>query len=304
MLRSCIKLSRMRNIVAASASLAASMIAPLPACGSASYQELLTRPRPTPDHHIAYGSDALQHGDLYLPKGAGTHPVVVLIHGGCWLAELPGLELMDPMIEPLRAHGFAIWNIEYRRLGHDGGGYPGTFLDIANAVDELRTLAPRYGLDLDHVVLVGHSAGGHLAAWAATRSRIAKTSALYSSRPLSIRGVVSLAGILDLEAYRTTGPGACGGPETIDRLVGKREHPYTDTSPPLLLPSGLHQAIISGGTDHIVPPSFGHAYAKRAKAAGDPVDDIEIPGAGHFDLIDPGSPAWTTVDGAIAKVAK
>jgi acetyl esterase/lipase len=294
----------MRSIVAASAGLAASMIVPLPVCGSASYQELLARPRPAPDRHIAYGKDAQQYGDLYLPKESGTHSVVVLIHGGCWLAELPGLELMAPMIEPLRARGFAIWNIEYRRLGHDGGGYPGTFLDIASAIDALRTFAPHYRLDLDRVVLVGHSAGGHLAVWAAARSHIAKTSTLYSSEPLRVRAVVSLAGILDLEAYRTSGPDACGGPETIDRLVGNRDHPYADTSPPHLLPSGVHQAVVSGETDHIVPPSFGRAYAKQAKAAGDPVDDIVVAGAGHFDLIDPRSPAWATVDAAIANVLK
>src|ERR1700710_751429 len=106
------------------AALAASLAVATPATASSSYQELLTRPRPTPDQHIAYGKDALQVGDLYLPKGNGAHPVIVLIHGGCWLAELPGRELMDPMVEPLRARGFAIWNIEYRRLGHHGGGFP------------------------------------------------------------------------------------------------------------------------------------------------------------------------------------
>ncbi len=98
------------------------------ATASSTYQELLTRPRPTPDQHIAYGKDRATGRRSALPKGNGAHPVIVLIHGGCWLAELPGRELMDPMVEPLRARGFAIWNIEYRELGHDDGGYPGTFL--------------------------------------------------------------------------------------------------------------------------------------------------------------------------------
>jgi acetyl esterase/lipase len=282
----------------------AATLAVTPATASSSYQELLTRPRPTPDQHIAYGKGALQVGDLYLPKGNGAHPVIVLIHGGCWLAELPGRELMDPMIEPLRARGFAIWNIEYRRIGHDGGGYPGTFLDTANAVDELRTLAPRYHLDLAHIVTVGHSAGGHLAIWTAARSRIAKTSALYKSDPLPIHAAISLSGILDLEAYRGSGPDSCGGPTTIDGIAGKRPDPYADTSPARLVPSGVHQVIFSGDLDHIVPAPFGHAYAKKAKTAGDRVDDIEIKGAGHFEMIDPKSTAWPTIEDAIVAAAK
>ncbi|HTT96508.1 MAG TPA: alpha/beta hydrolase [Rhizomicrobium sp.] len=286
------------------AAVLAATLSVAPATASSTYQELLTRPRPTPDQQIAYGRDALQIGDLYLPKGNGPHPVIVLIHGGCWLAELPGREMMAPMIEPLRAHGFAIWNIEYRRIGHDGGGYPGTFLDTARAIDELRNLAPRYHLDLTHVVTVGHSAGGHLAIWASARSRIAKTSALYESDPLRIQAAVSLSGILDLESYRGSGPDSCGGPPTIDAITGRHPDPYADTSPARLVPSGVHQVIFSGDLDHIVPAPFGHAYAKKARAAGDRVDDIEIKGAGHFELIDPKSAAWPTIEAAIVAASK
>jgi acetyl esterase/lipase len=288
----------------ACAAFAAMCLAASPALGSASYRELLARPAPKPDAHIAYGSAAQQYGDLYLPKGEGAHPVVVLIHGGCWLGELPGPELMAPMIEPLRAKGFAVWNVDYRRLGQPGGGYPGTFLDAGAAVDELRTLAPRYGLDLGHVAVVGHSAGGHLAAWIAARGRIAASSPLHAANPLAVRGAVSLSGILDLEAYRAKGPGACGGPATVDGLVGQHPHPYADTSPAALLPAGVPEAILSGGSDRIVPPAFGHDYARRARAAGGKVDDIEIPAAGHFDMIDPQAPAWAPIEAAIEKAAR
>jgi acetyl esterase/lipase len=292
----------MRTPLAALAAM--SLFAAAPALASASYQELLARPAPKPDAHIAYGRAAQQVGDLYLPKGYGAHPVVVLIHGGCWLGELPAGELMAPMVEPLRAKGFAVWNIDYRRLGQTGGGYPGTFLDAGAAVDELRTLAPRYHLDLAHVAVVGHSAGGHLAAWVAARGRIASPSPLHAANPLPVRGVVSLGGILDLEAYRAKGPGACGGPPIIDGLVGRRADPYADTSPVALLPSGVPIAVVSGGSDRIVPPAFGHDYAKRARAAGDTVTDIEIPTAGHFDEIDPEASAWAAVAAAIEKAAR
>jgi acetyl esterase/lipase len=292
----------MKTALAACA--AALLLATAPALASASYRELLARARPTPDAHIAYGKDALQYGDLYLPRTDGAHAVVVLIHGGCWLGELPGPELMAPMVEPLRAKGFAVWNIEYRRLGQAGGGYPGTFLDAGAAVDELRVIAQRYRLDLGHVVVVGHSAGGHLAAWVAARKRIAATSPLHVADPLGVRGVVSLSGILDLEAYRAKGPSACGGPATIDGLVGKHADPYADTSPSTLLPAGVPEAILSGGSDGIVPPAFAHDYARRARQVGDAISDIEIPAAGHFDMIDPKAPAWGPIEAAIETAAR
>ncbi len=165
-------------------------------------------------------------------------------------------------------------------------------------------LAPRYQLDLAHVVTVGHSAGGHLAVWAAARTRIAKTSALYKSDPLSLHAAVSLSGILDLASYRGTGPDACGGPPTIDGLIGKHTNPYADTSPARLLPSGVHQVIFSGDRDRIVPAPFGHAYAKGAKAAGDRIDDIEIENAGHFEMIDPKSAAWPIIESTIVAASK
>lgn len=269
------------------------------------YKDLLARKRPVASKRIAYGRLPQQFGDLYLPSGSGRHRVVVLIHGGCWLAQLPGLELMAYMADDLRRHGAAVWSIEYRRLGDPGGGYPGSFRDVADAVDALRILAKDYPLDLGHVVVAGHSAGGHLALWLAARRRLPKTSPVYRADPLPIARVVSLAGIGDLKAYRNRGPGACGEPRTIDALVGyARRNPfdiYTDTSPAALLPLGVPQTIISGALDPIVPAAFGTAYAGKAQAAGDPVKAITIAGAGHFELIDPKSKAFETVRAAIAR---
>ncbi len=276
--------------------------------GPISFSDLLGRARPVADHRIAYGPGPQQFGELWLPATPGPHKVVVLIHGGCWLADLPGLELMTYAADDLKRRGLAVWNIEYRRLGHAGGGYPGTFQDVAQGVDYLRTLAPTYGLDLHRVVLVGHSAGGHLALWDAARPRLPKASPLAGRDPLPIAGVVTLAGIDDLEAYRATGPDACGGPPTIDQLVGAGQRGaaslYADTSPAALLPIGVRQVIISGDLDPIVPAAFGRDYATKARAAGDAAQVVDIPDAGHFELIDPGSAAWRRIEPVIAQLAR
>ncbi|HEX3810121.1 MAG TPA: alpha/beta hydrolase [Rhizomicrobium sp.] len=272
-----------------------------------SYEDVLQQPRPQPTAKIAYGKAPQQFGELYLPAGKPPYLVVVLLHGGCWLAALPSTELMAPMAGDLVKHGYAVWSIAYRRVGEDGGGYPGTFQDTAAAIDMLRTLAPKYHLDLARVVLVGHSAGGHLALWAAARAHLPKDNKLYQPNPLPVAGVVSLAGIDNLKAYRDGGPSACGGPSTIDSLVGPstplHRDVYADTSPSNLLPIGVRQVIFSGSLDPIVPAKFGHAYATKAKASGDTVEDVELPGAGHFEQIDPQSKAWPRILQAIQSLS-
>ena len=280
------------------------LIAPVETRAPITFSQLLAGPRTAADERIAYGPDALQFGELWLPRRQGPHPVIVLIHGGCWRADLPGLELMDYMAADLRDRGYAVWNLEYRRIGHPGGGYPGTFRDIAAGVDHLRTIAAPHSLDLRRVALAGHSAGGHLALWAAARDRLPAESPLRTARPLPIRGVVSLAGIADLDAYRQTGPDACGGPSTIDDLVGVQEpggrNVLADTSPPVLLPLGDRQVVISGALDAIVPPRFGRDYAAAAAQRGDRTGSVVLEGAGHFELIDPTSASWPRVLDAFA----
>ncbi|MFN3659219.1 MAG: alpha/beta hydrolase family protein [Pseudolabrys sp.] len=267
------------------------------------HTELLARERPVATKRIRYGALPGQFGELWLPDGPGRHPVVILIHGGCWLASLPGLELMAYAADDLRKHGSAVWNIEYRRLGEPGGGYPGSFEDVANAVDWLRTLAKDHPLDLDDVVAAGHSAGGHLALWAAARPRLPKRSPLYRDNPLPIKRAVSLASINDLALFHDRGPPSCGGPRTIEQLVGVAARgpwdAYADTSPAALLPLGVPQTVISAALDPIVPAAFGRAYAAGASAAGDRVVEITIPQAGHFELIDPRSGAFEQVRSAL-----
>lgn len=268
-----------------------------------SFSDLLDRERSVATKKLAYGAGPDQFGELWMPDGPGPHQVVVLIHGGCWLEDLPGVELMAYMAEDLRRGGFAVWNLEYRRLSHPGAGYPGTFLDIANGMDYLRRIADADKLDLSHVIIIGHSAGGHLGLWAAARARIKPASPLYGDNPLAVKAVITLAGINDLAAYRDHGPSACGGPDTIDRLIDAQgrtgQDIYADTSPAALLPLGVEQVIVSGSLDPIVPAPFGSDYGAAAKTAGDRVTIQEIANAGHFDLIDPRSDAWKQIKGVL-----
>ena len=289
--------------ILARAALAALMVAiagkgPMPV-------EAMARSTPATAERIAYGREPSQFGELWLPFGSAPAQVAVLVHGGCWQS-VYGLDLMDPMAADLYRQGIAVWNIEYRRLGEAGGGYPGTFLDVGQAIDALRGLPQRPRLDLRRIVAIGHSAGGHLALWAAARHRLPQGTPLAASDPQRIAGVVTLAGINDLAAYRANGP-ACGGAPTIDALTGARDRPpgtaLADTSPPALLPIGVRQVVASGNTDGIVPARFGHEYAALAQRAGDPVEVLELPGD-HFALIDPGSSAWTTLRAKIMQLTR
>jgi len=254
------------------------------------------------DARIAYGPSPAQVVDLFLPKGKGPHPVVVLIHGGCYLAEYQGLPQTSGIAADLAKRGYAVWNVEYRKLGEPGAGYPGTFLDVADAVDRIRAEAPRYHLDTAKVVALGHSAGGHLALWAAARHRLPKSSPLWRADPLPIRAVVSLGGIGDLKGQGDVFAGACG-PEPIPSIIAKasRENPYADTSPAELLPLGARVVMISGAFDHVMPPFTGRAFVEKLRKAGDSAEVMAIPDAGHFDVVMSTTEAWKTVAATLAR---
>ena len=274
------------------------------ACNAApaSVDAYMGQPQVKADARIAYGPAPAQVVDVFLPKTKGPHPVVVLIHGGCYLAEYKGLAETSGIAADLAKRGYAVWNVEYRKLGEAGAGYPGTFLDVATAVDRLRTDAAKYQLDTHRVVALGHSAGGHLALWAASRHRLPKTSPLWRTDPLPIRAVVSLGGIGDLEGQGDVFAGACG-PEPIPKVIGlaTRAHAYADTSPAELLPSGAHVVMISGEFDHVMPPATGRAYVARIQKAGDAGEAVAIPGVGHFDVVIPTTDAWKQVAGIVAR---
>ena len=268
----------------------------------ATVRDYMDQPRVAADHRIRYGPDPAQVIDLYLPKGSGPHPVVILIHGGCYLAEYEGLPQTSGIATDLARRGYAVWNVEYRKLGETGAGYPGTFLDVATAVDRIPAEAARYHLNPRRVVALGHSAGGHLALWAAARGRLPKSSVLWRARPLRISSAISLGGIGDLEGQGHIFAGACGL-EPIPRIIGAatRRDPYVDTSPAELLPTGARTIMISGDLDHVMPPPTGRAYVERVKVAGDFGEAMAISNASHFDVVMPTTAAWNVVADVVAR---
>jgi acetyl esterase/lipase len=266
-----------------------------------SSRDILTRPAPPVDHRLSYGPNEFQFGELRLPKGAGPHPVAIVIHGGCWMSEY-GLSYMGHLSAALTEAGVATWSVEYRRVGNQGGGWPGTFDDVARAADHLRKIAKTYPLDLNQVIAVGHSAGGHLALWLAARKLLPKDSPVYSHDPLPLRGVVSLAGVTDLRHSGT----ACdanvaqlmGGPPKDNTAI------YDQASPIDLLPLGIPSAIVQGSSDSIIPLEMARDYAEAAKKKGDDAKLVVIEKAGHFEVVDPQSFAWEAVRNEVLALLK
>lgn len=268
----------------------------------ASVADALAVPEPPADVRIFYGQDPLQFVDLRLPPGPGPFPVAVLVHGGCWLAQYD-VRHLGAMAKTLTESGIATWTLEFRRVGNPGGGWPGTFQDVSRGTDLLRQVAGDYSLDLKRVVVVGHSAGGHLALWLAARHRLPPESPLYVEDPLPLKGVIGLAPAADLEL--TYGNQTCGG--VSQRLMGgtPEEYPqrYRDGSAAALLPLGLPQILINGDHD----PGWlavARAYQEKARQAGEEVRLIIPANAGHFELVMPTSTAFPKVRATIQELLR
>lgn len=235
---------------------------------------------------LSYGdASPEQFGILRLPRRAGRHPVVILVHGGCWEAAYDHRHV-EPMAERLTQAGAATWVVEYRRPGQAGGGWPGTFDDVACGVDHLRSIASAHGLDMARVVIAGHSAGGHLALLAAARGS--------GLRPV---GLVSLSGITDLVAY-ARGGGSCnaGAPALMGGTPDELPERYAAANPIRLAPLRLPLVLLHAGADGIVPPEHASAMATAELAAGGHARVVLVPGAGHFDLVAPVAAAWPVVE--------
>jgi acetyl esterase/lipase len=261
------------------------------------FDEVAKLPAPPADHRLSYGDDPLQFGELRLPKATGgTHPVVVLVHGGCWQSAYD-IAHTRPMAAALTEAGFAVWSLEYRRIGNAGGGWPGTFADVARGTDFLRTIADRFALDLSRVVAVGHSAGGQLVLWLGTRATLPEASTLYVRDPLPLRGIGALAPIADMARYGAA-PGGCNS--AVHQLMGgtPEQWPerYAAVSPIERVPLRVPTRLVHGTADRTVLLEQSTLFQAAATRAGSPtIVTVPLEGAAHFDVIAPTSPHWPRI---------
>ena len=264
-----------------------------------SSRDYLSR-NPAPGIRIAYGIEAPeQFGDLRVPAGAGPFPVAVVIHGGWWRSTY-GLTYAGHLCEALSRNGFATWNIEYRRVGNPGGGYPGTLYDVTAALGALPDIAAEYPLDLTRVVVTGHSAGGQLAAWLAAKAAHRELDSFGPALPLI--GAVPVAGALDLVHTSTLHVADGDGIPVHDFLGGTpAEVPdrYGFASPTAWLPTGIPVIAVHGAADANVPLELSRRYVQRAQAAGDRARLIVLDGVDHFEPFDPATNAGAVVCEAI-----
>ncbi len=265
------------------------------------WSDVAALPPALADHQISYGPAEQQFGELRLPATVGPHPVVVFLHGGCWLAEYDR-EHVGPVSADLAGRGYAVWTPEYRRVGDPGGGWPGTFTDIGAAIDYLRVLAEAYPLDLDDIPVMGHSAGGHLALWQALRGNLPADSPVYVADPLPVHRVISLAGITDLVAYNEV-DNSCSVavPQLMDGEPAQWPERYRQGNPIDLLPASVPLVLVHGAKDAIVSIAQSETFVQRAQAAGGAARLVSVRGGGHFDMVYPQSVAWERVIGLLER---
>ncbi|HLJ50783.1 MAG TPA: alpha/beta hydrolase [Bryobacteraceae bacterium] len=229
-------------------------------------RDILEIPPPPADKRISYGQLPLHFGDLRLPSGSGPHPLLIFIHGGFWRARY-NLDYAGHLSAAVTAAGVATWNLEYRRAGDVGGGWPGTCEDVLRGVLHVRQLATTYPLDLNRIVVAGHSAGGHLALWVAAQ------------HALPLRAAISLGGVADLQRAYDLGIGS----HAVAEFLGGP--PFPEVAPLDLLPFATPQVLIHGTADDVVPIEVAESFAQASSNAR----LVRLDGADHFDLVDPRS---------------
>ena len=254
-----------------------------------SSEDILSLAPPKPDTRVAYGSDGNQFVDLRMPKGKSATPLAICIHGGYWRAKY-NLEYFGHLCAALTAKGVATANLEYRRVGNVGGGWPGTFADVRAAYQMLSQNAGRYGFDLERLVVLGHSAGGQLALCLAAHER-------------GVKAAFSLAGVVDLQrAYELH----LSNDAVVEFLGGTpaevADH-YREADP-MKLAIRARQWAVHGGEDDVVPPEISKGYVSVKQKNKEDAQLVGIGGAGHFEIVDPRSVAWRDVEKVVITAAK
>lgn len=242
-------------------------------------QDILRSSPPKADARVSYGKAPAQFGDLRMPAGAGPHPIVIFYHGGFW-RNTYSLDYAGHACAALARAGVATWNVEYRRIGDAGGGWPGTLDDAVHGAEFITILAKRYSIDLRRILVAGHSAGGQLALW------------LTIQRPVDLRGVVALAPVSDLRRAFALHLGDGAVAQFIGGSPDRLPQRYAATSPIQLLPISVPQRIIHGTKDDIIPFEMSERFAQASHNA----KLIPIQGAGHFELVDPRTRDWKIVE--------
>ncbi|MFT7459473.1 MAG: acetyl esterase/lipase [Planctomycetota bacterium] len=246
------------------------------------------------DYRLNYGPGVFQFGDLRLPEGEGPHPVVVLVHGGCWTAKY-GLHLMDAMAERLTELGFATWNPEFRRVGMNGGEWQDIFKDVVMATHYVDNLASRFNLDTENVILTGHSSGAHLVLWLAHQEEL-----INKHNSMKVKAVLSLAPLTDLTDVAKDETLPCH--KTVEGLMGGSVEMYPEryraASPIHMSNTGVELIVINGKQDSAGFYSQFLKYRKNMTKRGHEIRHLEVGPSGHFEMITPGTTAWKDVEKA------
>jgi acetyl esterase/lipase len=256
--------------------------------------DILSLAPPKADRRLAYGSDENQFVDLRLPAGKSPYALAIAIHGGYWRAKYD-LGYMGQLCAALTAKGIATANVEYRRVGNAGGGWPGTFADVRAAYQFLTQLSTRslssksiskdlrqYEFDARRVVAMGHSAGGQL-------------GLCLAAREAGVRAVISVAGVVDLQRAYTLHLSNDAVAEFLGGTPAEVGDHYREADP-MKLAIGARQWLVHGAADDVVPPDFSRDYVSAKQKMKEDPRLVEIGGAGHFEVVDPRSAAWKEVE--------
>jgi acetyl esterase/lipase len=254
-----------------------------------SMDDILNLTPPKADKRLAYGGDENQFADLRLPKAKGPHPLAISIHGGYWRARYD-LAYMGHLCAALTAKGIATANLEYRRVGNAGGGWPGTFVDVRAGYQFLSQNARKYELDAQRIAAIGHSAGGQL-------------GLCLAAHETGVKAVISLAGVVDLQRAYALHLSNDAVVEFLGGTPSEVADHYREADP-MKLGIGARQWLVHGAEDDTVPLAFSQDYVSAKRQRKEDARLLEIEGAGHFDVVDPRSAAWKEVEKAVLEAIR